>query len=178
MAKLKWTNFFSAHFAANTIFVEFEDDTREMAVDVPDSFVAQTKTPPKYPPPQAHTLTHPLGPHNRVYSVTLGGDDQRSTSNNSSFSALSNGHSPPPEGGLPARDHLRIERDGRLINTMEAPPLPTPQQSQRMKKYSDEITKRHVEQVAFARSQFRSQKDLEPLMFYVARHYSSSASLS
>ncbi len=137
----------SAHYAANTIFVEFEDDTREMAVDVPDSFVAQTKTPPKYPPPQAHTTAHPLGLHNRVYSVTLGGDDGRSTSNNSSFSALSNGHSPPPEGGLPSRDHLRIERDGRLINTMEPPPLPTPQQSQRIKKYSEEISKRHAEQV-------------------------------
>jgi hypothetical protein len=33
----------SAHFSGNTIFVEFEDDTREMAVDVPDSFVAQVR---------------------------------------------------------------------------------------------------------------------------------------
>jgi hypothetical protein len=30
---------------------------------------------------------------------------------------------------------------------MEAPPLPTPQQSQRIKKYSEEISKRQVEQV-------------------------------
>ena len=144
----------SAHYAANTIFVEFEDDTREMAVDVPDSFVAQTKTPPKYPPPQAHTTAHPLGLHNRVYSVTLGGDDGRSTSNYSSFSALSNGHSPPPDGGPPSRDHLRIERDGRLINTMEPPPLPTPQQSQRIKKYSEEISKRNAEQVFNAVNSF------------------------
>ncbi len=37
----------SAHFA--NIMVEFETSTREMAVDVPDSFIGQTKTPPKYP---------------------------------------------------------------------------------------------------------------------------------
>lgn len=137
--------FDSAHYSANTIFVEFEDDTREMAVDVPDSFVAQTKTPPKYPPPQAH-FSQTAGPHNRVYSVTLGVDDGRSASTNSSFSAMSNGHSPPPEGGPPPRDHLKIERDGRLINTMEAPPLPTPQQIQRIKKFSEEISKRQAEQ--------------------------------
>lgn len=138
----------SAHFSANTIFVEFEDDSREMGVDVPDSFVAQTKTPPKYPPPQPLTTAHPLSaPHNRVYSVTLGSDDvRRGNSNNSS---LSNGHSPKPGMGLPSRDHLRIEKDGRLINTMEAPPLPTPQQSQRIKKYSEEISKRQAEQVRY-----------------------------
>jgi hypothetical protein len=84
--------------------------------------------------------------------VTVGSDEgRRGNSNNSS---LSNGHSPKPDKGLPSRDHLRIERDGRLINTMEAPPLPTPQQSQRMKKYSEEISKRQAEQVRFGLSQF------------------------
>ena len=32
--------------------------TREMAVDVPESFVAQTKTPPKYPPPSSTTSSN------------------------------------------------------------------------------------------------------------------------
>ena len=32
---------------------KFDHSTREMAVDVPESFVAQTKTPPKYPPPSS-----------------------------------------------------------------------------------------------------------------------------
>ena len=41
----------SAAFA--NILIEFETENREMAVDVPDSFVAQTKTPPKYPPPSS-----------------------------------------------------------------------------------------------------------------------------
>ena len=125
----------SAHFA--NILIEFENDNREMAVDVPDSFVAQTKTPPKYPPPSL-------------------GEREEARSSGSSFSALSlsNGHSlnrrsrqsPPELMAPPSRDHLRIEKDGRLINTMEPPPLirdhqPTPEQSQRIKKYGEDIGK-------------------------------------
>ncbi len=95
----------SAAFA--NILIEFENDNREMAVDVPDSFVAQTKTPPKYPPPSSL------------------GDREEARSSGSSFSALSlsNGHhslhrggknrqSPPDLVTLPARDHLRI---GKII---------------------------------------------------------------
>ena len=123
----------SAHFA--NILIEFENDNREMAVDVPDSFVAQTKTPPKYPPPSL-------------------GEREEARSSGSSFSALSlsNGHSlnrrsrqsPPELVAPPSREHLRIEKDGRLINTMEPPPLirdhqPTPKQSQRIKKYGEDI---------------------------------------
>ena len=127
----------SAAFA--NILIEFETDNREMAVDVPDSFVAQTKTPPKYPPPSSL------------------GDREEARSSGSSFSALSlsNGHSlhrgrsrqsPPELVTLPSRDHLRIEKDGRLINTMEPPPLPTPQQSERIKKYGEDIARRTAEQ--------------------------------
>ena len=89
----------SAAFA--NILIEFETENREMAVDVPDSFVAQTKTPPKYPPPSSL------------------GDREGNSSNGSSFSAMSlnNGHSlhrgrsrqsPPELVTLPSRDHLRI----------------------------------------------------------------------
>ena len=89
----------SAAFA--NILIEFETENREMAVDVPDSFVAQTKTPPKYPPPSSL------------------GDREEARSSGSSFSAvsLSNGHSlhrgrsrqsPPELVTLPSRDHLRI----------------------------------------------------------------------
>ncbi|TRY61093.1 hypothetical protein TCAL_07862 [Tigriopus californicus] len=85
----------SAHFA--NIMVEFETNTREMAVDVPDSFIAQTKTPPKYPPPASvRSSTH-------------------------SHQSAGNGTPPPPP--LNGRAHLRIERDGRLINTLSGPPL-------------------------------------------------------
>ena len=33
---------------------------REMAVDVPDSFVGRTKTPPRYPPPKSTPAPAPL----------------------------------------------------------------------------------------------------------------------
>merc|ERR1712223_562096 len=130
----------SAAFA--NILIEFETNNREMAVDVPESFVAQTKTPPKYPPPSSSL-----------------GDREEARSSGSSFSALSqsNGHSfhrdqnrsrqsPPELVSFPSRDHLRIEKDGRLINTMEPPPLPfTPEQSERIKKYGEDIARRTAE---------------------------------
>ena len=51
---------------------------------------------------------------------------------------------PPPS--RPSRDHIRIEKDGQLFNTMEPPPLirdqqPTPEQSQRIKRYGEDIGK-------------------------------------
>ncbi|XP_055643750.1 uncharacterized protein LOC129779964 isoform X3 [Toxorhynchites rutilus septentrionalis] len=62
---------------------------REMAVDVPESFIARNKTPPRYPPPRSTTQL------------------------NGSVKPI-----PPP------RDHLRIEKDGRLTNRA---PVPAPQ---------------------------------------------------
>ncbi|XP_029719081.1 uncharacterized protein LOC109404436 isoform X4 [Aedes albopictus] len=62
---------------------------REMAVDVPESFIARQKTPPRYPPPRSTTQL------------------------NGSVKPI-----PPP------RDHLRIEKDGRLTNRA---PVPAPQ---------------------------------------------------
>ena len=65
-----------------------------------------------------------------------------------------------------SRDHLRIEADGHLLNTMDPPSVPlksgatppptsvpmvqlqqvpTPQQSQRMKRYSEDIAKRNAQ---------------------------------
>lgn len=123
----------SDHFA--NIMVEFEASNTEMAVDVPDSFVAQTKTPPKYPPPL------PKG------NILVNGGDEI-----------------PP--ALLSRDHLRIEKDGHLLNTQDAPGVvrnghinsgslgrgpsgsivqPTEQQSLRMKKYSEDIKRKNLE---------------------------------
>ncbi|KAF4528244.1 hypothetical protein B566_EDAN014402 [Ephemera danica] len=66
---------------------------REMAVDVPESFVARTKTPPRYPPPRS------------LVSGTNGTPGSAKPV-------------PPP------RDHLRIEKDGRLVNRAPPPQLP------------------------------------------------------
>lgn len=160
----------SAAFA--NILIEFENDNREMAVDVPDSFVAQTKTPPKYPPPSSL------------------GDREEARSSGSSFSALSlsngghslhrgqrNRQSPPELVALPSRDHLRIEKDGRLINTMEAPPLPTPQQSQRIKKYGEDIARRTAEaerkavQNEFLRHSIRNSQKMRALKGRVMKYH-------
>jgi len=138
----------SAHFAAN-IMVEFENDTREMAVDVPDSFIAHAKTPPKYPPPQPRA------------NGTLPGSNSgsgRSLGRNTLNSSNRDSPDAPP---LASRDHLRIERDGVLLNSRDGPTppragsvgnggsgyvRPTEQQSLRMKKYSEEIIRKNLEQ--------------------------------
>ncbi|KAE8748632.1 hypothetical protein FOCC_FOCC004643, partial [Frankliniella occidentalis] len=67
---------------------------REMAVDVPDSFIARSKTPPRYPPPR------PVG----TTGTGVNGSVVKPV--------------PPP------RAHLRIEEDGRLVNRAPAPQLP------------------------------------------------------
>lgn len=74
---------------------------REMAVDVPDTFIARNKTPPRYPPPKPIIQSGP---------------------NDSSVF-----HSPETVATKPVpppRDHLKIEKDGRIINRAPAPQLP------------------------------------------------------
>jgi len=103
----------------NTIMVEFQNGNREMAVDVPASFIAQAKTPPRYPP------------SNPRYSATLSTFSPRGTEATSSSSSRHSkqstlngsigGMGPPPTG---SRDHLKIEKDGRLVNRATAPELP------------------------------------------------------
>jgi len=82
---------------------------REMAVDVPDSFIARSKTPPRYPPPRPVRAAAPAAPAPTTGLVMP---------------------QPPPMNGSapkpvpPPRDHLRIEKDGRLVNRAPAPQLP------------------------------------------------------
>lgn len=145
--------------------VEFEPNTREMAVDVPDSFIARTKTPPKYPPPPmlqpgqygSWSSSHGRGGGSGVGAGGGGGV-------NGVLVKRSNPVTPP------SRDHLRIEKDGVLVNTMSGPTpppakpttasssgggsgggggyyvRPDEQQSLRIKKYSEEIARKNLEQ--------------------------------
>ena len=85
---------------------------REMAVDVPDSFVARTKTPPRYPPPKQDVPTSPGALRKRATVSSA------SAAASSSSSAPSNGVGKPT---LPSREHLRIEEDGRLVNRAVPP---------------------------------------------------------
>ena len=149
----------SAHFA--NIFVEFENDTREMAIDVPDHFVATTKTPPKFPPPFGGGGSGTL----RSQSGYYGGGSDDGGGPQSRGSSLSNGHARLSSGSSPSapapmsRSHLKIEQDGRLMVNNHAPPVPgrgsnrsqvygaaTPEEQRRIKKYEAEIAKRTAEE--------------------------------
>ncbi|EGK96796.1 AGAP002711-PF [Anopheles gambiae str. PEST] len=78
---------------------------REMAVDVPESFIARNKTPPRYPPPR---------------STVTAASAAASTPATPASTQLNGSSKPVP----PPRDHLRIEKDGRLTNRA---PVPAPQ---------------------------------------------------
>lgn len=156
----------SAHFA--NILIEFENDNREMAVDVPDSFVAQTKTPPKYPPPNPNQSMMM-----ELHEGRSSGGSSFSLSNGTGTGSgrISGGKTSPPPPDLIARDHLKIEKDGRLIVTSEDPPEvpPTAQQSQRIKKYEAEMAKRAAEtekksqQDEFLRHSIRNSQKMRAL---------------
>ena len=137
----------SAHF--QNIFVEFDNDTKEMAVDVPDHFAPTAKTPPKFPPPFSNTnSTGSLKPYHqfgisgyegtsnsRTGSLTLSNgttslgrtQGNRNGSNSSSTLAKQgNNHIGSPSAQtLPPRAHLKIEEDGTLRNSSQAPPVPS-----------------------------------------------------
>lgn len=84
-----------AEDAYNTMMMTLDNGPhREMAVDVPDSFIARSKTPPRYPPPRPQCRLQP------------------------GVNGLAAKPVPPP------RDHLRIEKDGRLVNRAPAPQVP------------------------------------------------------
>ncbi|CAH1998472.1 unnamed protein product [Acanthoscelides obtectus] len=86
---------------------------REMAVDVPDTFVARNKTPPRYPPPKAALQS---GVNGAPPTLPATPTPSLPTANDSSVGVAK----PVP----PPRDHLKIEKDGRLVNRAPAPQLP------------------------------------------------------
>ncbi|CAB3378822.1 Hypothetical predicted protein [Cloeon dipterum] len=139
---------------------------REMAVDVPDTFIARTKTPPRYPPPK-----HLQAPNGNAASAT-------------------SATKPVP----PPRDHLSIEKDGRLVNRAPPPqvparavPVPPPvapepasaaaaadrtptrEQMESIRKYQEDLRRRkeNEERVAqekeFLRSSLRDSRKLQAL---------------
>ncbi|ETN59342.1 hypothetical protein AND_009059 [Anopheles darlingi] len=87
---------------------------REMAVDVPASFIARNKTPPRYPPPRSAVTPGNAGPGAAVVAAAA-------ATAVAPVSTQLNGSSKPVP---PPRDHLRIEKDGRLTNRA---PVPAPQ---------------------------------------------------
>jgi len=80
---------------------------REMAVDVPESWAPKNKTPPRYPPPR---------PQARIQPVPVPVPAMNGTARPDSDAGVK----PVP----PPRDHLRIEKDGRLVSRAPPPQLP------------------------------------------------------
>jgi len=106
----------------NTIMVEYENGNREMAVDVPASFVAQAKTPPRYPPsnPRYQPTLSTFSPRHQ--------DQNSSTSSKMSKSSSGGREGSDGSAGAPptrSREHLRIEQDGHLANKAVAPEPPS-----------------------------------------------------
>lgn len=103
---------------------------REMAVDVPDTFVGRTKTPPRYPPPKpanasAVVANAPVAVNNN--SPGLRKKVVTAQANQVASNGMVSGIMKPAP---PSRDHLRMEDDGRTLVVNHAPP--TAQNSTRL----------------------------------------------
>ncbi|XP_022904823.1 protein PALS1 isoform X2 [Onthophagus taurus] len=131
---------------------------REMAVDVPDTFIARNKTPPRYPPPK------PIIQSGLNGSATHLSPSPPVVLPNSTTKPI-----PPP------REHLKIEKDGRLVNrgvpvppvlparinnnnniTTSTPTLmttgeqPTREQLDNIRKYQEQLRKRREDEERIA----------------------------
>lgn len=88
---------------------------REMAVDVPDSFIARNKTPPRYPPP-------PRPPAQVIYTPN-GSQKQPLLSSSSTTSSLKSGSSSIGNGGVsldlqpPPFNSAHVNNNHAIINT-------------------------------------------------------------
>uniref|UniRef100_A0A182J6P6 Guanylate kinase-like domain-containing protein n=2 Tax=Anopheles atroparvus TaxID=41427 RepID=A0A182J6P6_ANOAO len=93
---------------------------RELPVDVPDSFVETVKAPPRYPPPKPLIIKDAIRKKESC-SSSESIDKPKPQSQSPARNEL-NGSTTKPVP--PPRDHLRIEKDGRLTNRA---PVPAPQ---------------------------------------------------
>ncbi|XP_076049029.1 uncharacterized protein LOC143029832 isoform X2 [Oratosquilla oratoria] len=142
--------------------VEFDPGHREMAVDVPDSFVARTKTPPRYPPPkpQGQGITPIHHNNNNSSSKSKKGSSGSSTPQNGTLPKPT----PPPrsaETGLVSRSQP-IGKGQEQIS----PQAPSTQEElERIRKYEEELKQRREreEEEAMLRSSLRSSQKLQAL---------------
>ncbi|XP_050710409.1 uncharacterized protein LOC126995166 isoform X3 [Eriocheir sinensis] len=141
--------------------VEFDPGHREMAVDVPDSFVGRTKTPPRYPPPkpQGQTIT-PIHNNNNNSSKgsRKGGSSGTATPQNGTLPKPT----PPPR--IPDQPQLPPQLPPGQQETLIQQPS-TEAEMNRIRKYEEELKLRREreEQEAMLRTSLRSSQKLQQL---------------
>ncbi|XP_055386918.1 protein PALS1-like [Condylostylus longicornis] len=153
---------------------------REMAVDCPDSFIASNKGPPRYPPPRPPQ-------QQQLHSQSQQQMNQIHHTNNLNYNQTNNNDLSKPVP--PPRDHLRMEKDGRMVNRAPAPQVPdrkilnnqqqpigqtidqpTIEQLDSIKKYQEQLRRRREEeerisqQNEFLQSSLRGSKKLRALL--------------
>ncbi|XP_031626872.1 uncharacterized protein LOC116343112 isoform X4 [Contarinia nasturtii] len=114
---------------------------REMAVDVPDNFVAKIKMPPRYPKNATTTAatSNPLQKSKESLSSTNSTSTTTekdaiitSTTNSQTINNITTPQTPNRNSELngsirpvpPPRGHLNLEKDGRIVNRAPAPQVP------------------------------------------------------
>ncbi|XP_065088887.1 protein PALS1 isoform X1 [Ochlerotatus camptorhynchus] len=158
---------------------------RELPVDVPDSFVEVIKAPPRYPPPKALIIKEVVK-KKESSSSDESIDNPKPQPQAPTRNELNGSVKPIP----PPRDHLRIEKDGRLTNRAPVPAPqvpdrkvvpttpqqhigqvvePTPDQLNSIKKFEEQLRRRREEeeriaaQNDFLRNSLRSSQRLRAL---------------
>lgn len=123
---------------------------REMAVDVPDSFIARSKTPPRYPPPRPQARQTP------VNGTTIAGSKPV----------------PPPRDHIGTRSFAippQLPARAPLNNNTEQPKEPTKEQLDSIRKFQEALRKRKEEeervaqQNEFLNRSLRGSKKLQAL---------------
>merc|ERR1712106_86871 len=146
--------------------VEFDPGHREMAVDVPDSFVARTKTPPRYPPPKP--LSGSITP---IHNNNNNNNSGKSSKKGAGQTTPGNGTLPKP---IPAprvpevQQIFNQEMDPSEQEEEEEEFAQTPateDENNRIKKYEEELKQRREreEHEMMLRSSLRSSQKLQAL---------------
>ncbi|RXG71543.1 MAGUK p55 subfamily member 5-A [Armadillidium vulgare] len=147
--------------------VEFNPANKEMAVDVPDTFVGRTKTPPRYPPPK------PQGSSGYISSsVPYNNNNNNSSSSKGSSkrgTSLSSGTVTPVNGTLskPVSPPVVPELHQRQDVLVHSPN--TQEEVIKLKKYEEEYKQRkeREEEVAeLQRNSIRGSQKLQALASY------------
>lgn len=136
---------------------------REMPVDVPDSFVARSKTPPRYPPPRPHARLTSQTPANGTVVKPVPPPRTDTISPKDGVTPPRGPRAPVPPPQLPSRAPLN--------NNIEPQPTrePTKEQLDSIRKFQEQIRKRKAEeerlaqQNEFLNRSLRGSKKLQAL---------------